>query len=347
MVIVHTDNTVYSIDEDSPETSKKLQQFYHLKFEKLLKSNNIPYKLVDYENYDGDYFVGRFAHALPDKELHSKYFDKLYDHYGENMWPNKKAYYYYDDKVRQYELLERYGVQIPSIICNTLDELLSNVSVGTVVKSSYGAGGESCFYVWKKEHLYQIEEYISDCYNSENFFPCIVQEYLDYDWEYYIFATNDNIYGYKMKKKREYFSPSSFPYNNISDWSGNIHRSIDGKSYSPECSRLNEKELESYIDVVLNIKNELGTPNLKFDILDNKVLELSYLYGEVMPYSKTIDPPTRGTHPNLYLTYDIKSGSIGYKEQGDTFYYWNFVQINSILKHLGIIENDILGSNLY
>ena len=40
MVIVHIDNTVYTIDEGSPTISKKLQQFYHLKFEKILKSSN-------------------------------------------------------------------------------------------------------------------------------------------------------------------------------------------------------------------------------------------------------------------------------------------------------------------
>ena len=127
MVIVHRDHGVYGLDETVQTHTKILSGFYHLKFEKLLKSNNIPYKLVDYENYDGDYFVGRFAHAHSDTELHSKYFDKLYDYYGEKMWPNQKAYYYYDDKVRQYELLKKYGIHVPSVTCNDLDELLKNV----------------------------------------------------------------------------------------------------------------------------------------------------------------------------------------------------------------------------
>ena len=57
MVIVHRDHGVYGLDETVQTHTKILSGFYHLKFEKLLKSNNIPYKLVDYENYDGDYFV--------------------------------------------------------------------------------------------------------------------------------------------------------------------------------------------------------------------------------------------------------------------------------------------------
>ena len=131
MVIVHRDHGVYSFDESVPFHKKILSEFYHSKFEKTLKSNNIPYIITDYEDYDedlvGDYFVGRFAHAHSDTELHSKYFDKLYDYYGEKMWPNQKAYYYYDDKVRQYELLKKYGIHVPSVTCNDLDELLKNV----------------------------------------------------------------------------------------------------------------------------------------------------------------------------------------------------------------------------
>ena len=194
MVIVHRDHGVYSFDESVPFHKKILSEFYHSKFEKTLKSNNIPYIITDYEDYDedlvGDYFVGRFAHAHSDTELHSKYFDKLYDYYGEKMWPNQKAYYYYDDKVRQYELLKKYGINVPSITCNDLDELLKNVTIGMVIKSTYGAGSESTFYVWKKEHLDNIEEYISNCYNSENLFPCHVQEYINTEYEKKIVITN-------------------------------------------------------------------------------------------------------------------------------------------------------------
>ena len=45
MVIVHRDHGVYGLDETVQTHTKILSGFYHLKFEKLLKSNNIPYKL--------------------------------------------------------------------------------------------------------------------------------------------------------------------------------------------------------------------------------------------------------------------------------------------------------------
>jgi hypothetical protein len=324
MVIVHIDNTVYTIDEGSPTISKKLQQFYHLKFEKILKSKNIPYKLVDYEDYDGDYFVGRFAHALPDKELHSKHFDKLYDHYGENMWPNKKSYYYYDDKVRQYELLKKFGIEVDSIICNNVDELLKNVTLGTVIKSTYGAGSESSFYLWKKEHLDNIEEYISNCYNRKNFFPCLIQEYIDVEYEYKMVITSDEVYGIKQKLLKEWDHPNLFPFSYGGEhWASRVVKEKSGNQLGTATlttDEFNPRLLES----MMNIQKELNTPNLKFDFLGNKATEFTYMYGEI--------PITSWKYNSFNL--DSKS----FEEKVVSINDFTYKQPGSVLKHLGIIE---------
>ena len=318
MVIVHRDHGVYGLDETVQTYKKILQGFYHSKFEKTLKSNNIPYIITDYEDYDedlvGDYFVGRFAHALIDKELHSKCFDKLYDYYGEKMWPDKKAYYYYDDKVRQYELLEKYGIQVPSVTCNDLDELLKNVTIGTVIKSTYGAGSESTFYVWEKEHLDNIEEYISNCYNSENFFPCQVQEYISTEYEKKIVITNDEIYGIKQKLDVGWEYPNDFPFN-----FGDEHWA---KRKGNKVESLNEREFE-LLDTIMDIKTELNTPNLKFDIINEKVIEFTYMYGELLPE----------TYKYMYFDMNTKS----FEEKVVSVNDFAYKQSNSVLKHLGII----------
>ena len=318
MVIVHKDHEVYSLDESVQTAKKIISGFYHSKFKKLLKSNNISYIVTDYEDYDdlvGDYFVGRFAHALPDKELHSKYFDELYDYYGEKMWPNKKAYYYYDDKVRQYELLEKYGIQVPSVTCNNLDELLKNVTVGTVIKSTYGAGSESTFYVWKKEHLDNIEEYISNCYNSENFFPCQIQEYINTEYEKKIVITNDEIYGIKQKLDIGWDNPNDFPFN-LGDehWANRKGNKLES---------LNESEF-GLLDTIIDIKTELNIPNLKFDIIDKKVIEFTYMYGELLPETFR------------YMYFDMNTKS--FEEKVVSVNDFAYKQPNSVLKHLGVIE---------
>ena len=77
MVILHEDNGCYGLSENTLTLNKKLLDFYHLKFEKILKSNDIPYKLSYYDDYEyhleGDYFVGRFAQEWGDRTPHSKY----------------------------------------------------------------------------------------------------------------------------------------------------------------------------------------------------------------------------------------------------------------------------------
>ena len=317
MVIVHRDHKVYGLDETVQTYKKILGEFYHSKFEKLLKSNKIPYIITDYGDYDdllGDYFIGRFAHAIPDKELHSKCFDKLYDYYGENMWPNKKAYYYYDDKVRQYELLEKYGIQVSSVTCNDLDELLKNVTIGTVVKSTHGAGSESVFYVWEKEHLDNMEEYISQCYNSENFFPCQVQEHISTEYEKKIVITNNEIYGTKQKLDIGWDSPNDFPFNYGDEhWANRKGNKVES---------LNESEFR-LLDTIMDIKTELNTPNLKFDIINEKVIEFTYMYGELLPE----------TYKYMYFDMNTKS----FEEKVVSINDFAYKQSNSVLKHLGII----------
>jgi hypothetical protein len=318
MVIVHRDHGVYGLDETVQTYKKILSGFYHSKFEKTLKSNNIPYIITDYEDYDedlvGDYFVGRFAHALIDKELHSKCFDKLYDYYGEKMWPNKKAYYYYDDKVRQYELLKKYGIHVSSVICNDLDELLKNVTVGTVIKSTYGAGAESTFYIWEKEHLDNIEEYISNCYNSENFFPCQIQEYINTEYEKKIVITNDEIFGTKQKLDIGWDNPNDFPFN-LGDehWASRKGNKLES---------LNESEF-GLLDTIMDIKIELNTPNLKFDIINEKVIEFTYMYGELLPETPR------------YMYFDMNTKF--FEEKVVSVNDFAYKQSNSVLKHLGII----------
>jgi 5-formaminoimidazole-4-carboxamide-1-beta-D-ribofuranosyl 5'-monophosphate synthetase len=323
MVILHKDNSIYEVGEDLPTLSKSLHQFYYLKFEKILQKHNVPYKLVDYENYDGDYFIGRFAHAIPDKELHSKCFDNLYDYYGEKMWPNKKSYYYYDDKVRQYELLEKYGLHVPSVTCNDLDELLNNVTIGTVIKSTYGAGSESIFYVWEKEHLDSIEGYISNCYNRD-FFPCQIQEYIDVEYEYKMVITHDEVYGVKQKLLKDWESPNKFPFGYENEhWASRVVKEKSGNQLATTTMSLDEFNFE-LIESMIDIQKELNTPNLKFDFLGNKATEFTYMYGEM--------PMTSWKYNSCNL--DSKS----FEERVVSLNEFSYKQPNSVLKHLGIIK---------
>ena len=321
MVALHKDNEIYHIPNDLNKQSTLLNKFYHEKFIDLFKSNGIDYKLINYESYDGEFYIGRFAHALQDKELHSKCFDELYKHYGEKMWPNKSAYYYYDDKVRQYDLLKKFNIETPSIICNNFDELLQNISVGKVFKSTYGAGSESVSYIWENKQIDKLEDYINRSYNNEDFFPCMVQDYIDVEYEYSIFISDNQLFGAKQKPNKKYSEPLAFPHpenNNDKHWLSR-NKKLEIKDIDPD-------DLSNdFIQKLITIQKELNTPNIKFDIMDNKVLEFSYMYGGVFPI----------TYKTTHNYYDLKEKEC--KEKPISFYEWAYKQETSVLKHLGII----------
>ena len=83
------------------------------------------------------------------------------------------------------------------------------------------------------------------------------------------------------------------------------------------------------IQFILNIKNELNTPNLKFDMINGKVFEFSYLYSDTM----SMIPKAN----NLYTVYNSEFNSFGERERGNIS-YWKRLQTKSVLKHLGIIK---------
>ena len=153
MVIIYKDSSAYI------PLQGEQYGFYSSKFEFLLSRENISYRIIDYrhppfgvsdnfEDYDdwkGDYFVARFGHELSDKEYHSKNYDVIYDYYGENMWPNKQTYYYYDDKVRQYELLKKYDRQKPTlsvVSISTDNDNTAYAKAGSIITLDFTAAND-------------------------------------------------------------------------------------------------------------------------------------------------------------------------------------------------------------
>jgi hypothetical protein len=74
----------------------------------------------------------------------------------------------------------------------------------------------------------------------------------------------------------------------------------------------------------MDIKTELNTPNLKFDIINEKVIEFTYMYGELLPE----------TYKYMYFDMNTKS----FEEKVVSVNDFAYKQSNSVLKHLGIID---------
>ncbi len=318
MVIIHKD-THYKVSNNADRVVQDLHGWYHPKLVELCQQHNIDYQLVEYEGY-GDIFIGRFAQDKDNMEQHSKVYSKLQEYHGDNIWPNKKTYEYFEDKIKQFELIdERYRPY--AIVCNNFDELLENVEVGTVVKSSKGAGSESTFYLYDEQFLQKeiLEQLIGESLpNGESFFPCFVMDYIDVEFEHRIVITEDEIYGCKLRQFKEWDSPTNFPHNIDylqTEWY---------KRPQPNMIGLEEKDFsKGLLREIIRIKKELNTPNLKFDILDNKILEFSYVYGELFPMK------------TYYISYDYHNDTFNKKKT--TISEFKNKQQTSILKYFKLI----------
>ncbi len=318
MVIIHKD-THYKISDNSDRVVQDLHGWYHPKFIELCKQYNIDYQLTEYEGY-GDIFLGRFAQDKDDTEQHSKVYPKLVEYHGENIWPNQTTYDYFENKIKQFELIdEKYRPD--AITCNNFEELLDNIKVGKIVKSSKGAGAESTFYLYDKQFLQKeiLEQLVGESLpNGDNFFPCFVMEYIDVEFEHRIVITEDEIYGCRVRQFKEWDSPTNFPHNI------NYLETEWYKRPQPNMIGLEEKEFDKgLLREIVRIKKELNTPNLKFDILDNKILEFSYVYGELFPMRSN------------YISYDYHNDT--FNEKKTIISEFANKQQKSILKHFNLI----------
>ena len=87
---------------------------------------------------------------------------------------------------------------------------------------------------------------------------------------------------------------------------------------------LEEKDFDKgLLREIIRIKKELNTPNLKFDILDNKILEFSYVYGELFPMK------------SYYISYDYYNDIFNKKKT--TISEFSNKQQKSILKYFKLI----------
>ena len=127
MIVLHKDHPVYNLPDEPIGTGRyhhNLGDKYYLKFKEHFDKNNLDYRLTYYEDYpnvDGEYFIGRFAHAKEDRELHSKVYYELEKRF-DNIWPNKLTYLY---QCLLYMLVVRLNLKIGNgVVCIKLNLIL-------------------------------------------------------------------------------------------------------------------------------------------------------------------------------------------------------------------------------
>lgn len=338
MIILHKDNPIYQVsndymerfvgtDRDNKYTWNHIGGFYYKKFEHLFKSLNLDYKLAYYEDYpniEGEYFFGRFAHAPIDKEQHEKYYYELEKRF-DNIWPDKLNYNLYDDKVKQYQFLESLGYsdRVEYQCVNTLEELYHSVDVGKVVKSTYGAGSGNVFLITEKKYC-EYNELIDLIKQAEvgdikEFFPAIVQPMWKGKW-YKLHITNEYAYCKLYDYEHDFSHPLNFGIGHPAlDWTKRTWWMQQG-NYVMSKDEL--KKIPLFFDL-LDIKKKLNTPNVVFDIIEDKILEFSTIYTEPIPAKDT------------YGRYNINSNL--FEEVDEDMEEISYYQTTSVLKEFNLI----------
>jgi len=338
MIILHKDNPIYQVsndymerfigtDRDNKYTWTHISGFYYKKFEHLFQSLNLDYKLTYYEDYpdvDGEYFFGRFAHAPIDKEQHEKYYYELEKRF-DNIWPNKLNYNLYDDKVKQYQFLESLGYSdlVDYRVVNNIDELYNSIEVGKVVKSTYGAGSSNVFLITEKKYC-EYDELIdlikqTEANDVEKFFPAIVQPMWKGKW-YKLFITNEYVYSKVYDYEQDFSHPLNFGIGNHTvDWT---KRTWWIKSGMYIMSKNELEKLPLFFDL-LDIKKKLNTPNVVFDIIEDKILEFSTVYTEPIPAN------------DVYGRYNINTNL--FEEVDEDMEEISYYQTTSVLKEFNLL----------
>ena len=328
MIILHKDHPIYQVPNGWLVDNRynwDLCGFYHEKFQEYFDKNNVNYALSyydDYPNIDGSHFIGRFAHERGDKELHQKYYYELEKRF-DNIWPNKITYRLYDDKPKEMEYLDLLGYSdlIDYKVVNNIDELCDVVQVGDIVKSHTGASSDNVFCVTEKKYCEydELVNILNDTYSGvTNFFPAIIQPYFE-GLMYKIHLTNYGIHSKVFDYEQDLSHPLNFGVGNPTvDWKSRYN-------YSPEkCYCISESRLKD-MDIIfdlLEIKEIMNTPNITFDVIDNKILEFTYLWSPSLPYK------------NEYGFYNLNTREFETIEEEQ--YFLGYEQVNSVIKEFNL-----------
>ena len=328
MIVLHKDHPVYNLPDEPIGTGRyhhNLGDKYYLKFKEHFDKNNLDYRLTYYEDYpnvDGEYFIGRFAHAKEDKELHSKVYYELEKRF-DNIWPNKLTYELYDDKPKEMKYIDSIGYSnlVDYVIVNSFEELVDIIKVGDVVKSYGGASSDNVLLITEQKYCdgKELRDLLEQTYAGvDNFFPCIIQP--QYKGSMYkIHITNFGVHSKVFNLKQDLSNPLNFGVGNPNvPW-------LDRHTYTDEdCYGISKDELQSIsiLDDLIQIKDTMKTPNMTFDIMENKILEFSYIYTPSLPYRDEYG----------FYNFDTKEFETIKEDQ----YFLGYEQVNSVIKEFNL-----------
>ena len=197
------------------------------------------------------------------------------------MFPSEESYYYFDDKLKQYEFMVENDVpclKTHYVNCKEDIEKL-NMDFPIVTKKIWGAGAEQINYFETLDSV--VDDETTRNWTEESIYPCIVQEYEDVDYDLRITILGEKAFLHKRIHNWKTGNKDNFPYGMPKNPREKILKYRWPPYQNPKVKPCDDSEHLSLVDLITKLytlqETKLNTKHMAWDIVNGKVLEFSYI----------------------------------------------------------------------
>ena len=229
---------------------------------------------------DGDVLIARFAHDKEDLIKTQKVFPTLTKKF-KTMFPSKESYYYYDDKLKQYEFMVENDIPcLETHYVASKEEIEKlNINFPIVAKKTWGAGAEQINYFETLDSV--VDDETTRSWTQESIYPCLVQEYEDVDYDLRIVIIDKKVFSHKRVHKWKTGNKDNFPYGMPETPREKVLKYRHSPYVALEQKICNDSELLDLVDLTTKLQKiqetKLNTKHMSWDIVNGKVLEFGYI----------------------------------------------------------------------
>ncbi len=262
----------------------------HYKFtERILDNKKIPNTIIDAHDLDfvnsldikdDDVLIARFAHDKEDLIKTQKVFPTLTKKF-KTMFPSKESYYYYDDKLKQYEFMVENDIPcLETHYVNCKEEIEKlNMNFPIVTKKIWGAGAEQVNYFETLDFV--VDDETTRNWTEESIYPCLVQEYEDIGYDLRISIVGEKVFLHKRLHYWKTKNKNNFPYGMPANSREKILKYRYSPYQLPKINPCDDSELLSLVDLTTKLhklqETKLNIKHMAWDVVNGKVLEFSYI----------------------------------------------------------------------
>ena len=264
-------------------------QPYYQFIKKILDKKKISNEIIDAHDLDfvnsldvkdDDVLIARFAHDEEDKIKTQKVFPTLIKKF-KTMFPSEESYYYFDDKLKQYEFMVENDIPcLETHYVGSKEEIEKlNMNFPIVTKKTWGAGAEQINYFETLDSV--VDDETTRNWTEESIYPCIVQEYEDVDYDLRITILGDKAFLHKRIHNWKTGNKDNFPYGMPKNPREKILKYRWPPYQNPKIKPCDDSEHLSLVDLITKLytlqETKLNTKHMAWDVVNGKVLEFSYI----------------------------------------------------------------------